>query len=138
MMTPYVHNVQYYETDKMGVVHHSNYIRWMEEGRVDFLNQVGWGYDKLEAMGLSSPVIGVSCKYLLPTTFADVISIGVRVLQYTGARLVIGYEMRHQDSGKLVFTGQTEHCFFNAQGRPTTPRRGFPPFDALLQQMAAQ
>ena len=40
-MEPYVHKVQYYETDKMGIVHHSNYIRWMEEARIDFLDSVG-------------------------------------------------------------------------------------------------
>ena len=47
-MKKYKHTVQYYETDRMGIVHHSNYIRWMEEARIDFLNQIGWGYDKLE------------------------------------------------------------------------------------------
>ena len=33
-MEPYLHKVQYYETDKMGIAHHSNYIRWMEEARL--------------------------------------------------------------------------------------------------------
>ena len=47
----YKHTVQYYETDKMGITHHSNYIRWMEEARVDFLKSTGFGYDKLEEMG---------------------------------------------------------------------------------------
>ena len=59
-MTPYVHQVQYYETDRMGITHHSNYIRWMEEARVDFLRQIGWGYDRLEAMGIVSPVTAAS------------------------------------------------------------------------------
>ena len=48
-MEPYLHKVQYYETDKMGIAHHSNYIRWMEEARVDFLEKIGWGFDRLEA-----------------------------------------------------------------------------------------
>ena len=47
IMKPYIHKVQYYETDKMGITHHSNYIRWMEEARVDFMEQIGWGYDKM-------------------------------------------------------------------------------------------
>ena len=62
-MEPYVHKVQYYETDKMGIVHHSNYIRWMEEARIDFLERMGWPYDRLENEGIISPVIGVDCKY---------------------------------------------------------------------------
>ena len=55
-MEPYHHTVQYYETDRMGITHHSNYIRWMEEARVDFLRQLGWGYDRLEAEEIISPV----------------------------------------------------------------------------------
>ena len=43
-MKAYQHKVQYYETDKMGITHHSNYIRWMEEARIDFLEQLGWNY----------------------------------------------------------------------------------------------
>ena len=52
-MEKYKHIVQYYETDKMGIVHHSNYIRWMEEARVDFLSQIGWDFAKLEEMGIA-------------------------------------------------------------------------------------
>ena len=62
-MQKYRHIVQYYETDKMGITHHSNYIRWMEEARIDFLRQIGWDYAKLESLGIISPVIAVDCKY---------------------------------------------------------------------------
>ena len=53
------HTVQYYETDKMGIAHHSNYIRWMEEARVDLLSKIGWDYDHMEALGVFSPVTAV-------------------------------------------------------------------------------
>ena len=62
-MEAYKHKVCYYETDKMGITHHSNYIRWMEEARVDFLEKIGFGYDKLEEMGIMSPVIGIECDH---------------------------------------------------------------------------
>lgn len=62
-MQKYRHIVQYYETDKMGITHHSNYIRWMEEARIDFLRQIGWDYAKLESIGIISPVTAVNCKY---------------------------------------------------------------------------
>ena len=58
-ITPYIHKVQYYETDQMGIVHHSNYIRWFEEARIDLLEQLGIGYDMIEKEGIISPVIGV-------------------------------------------------------------------------------
>ena len=59
-MRPYEHKAQYYETDRMGIIHHSNYIRWFEEARVDFLEQIGMPFETVEARGLSSPVLSVS------------------------------------------------------------------------------
>lgn len=50
----YERRAQYYETDQMGVVHHSNYIRWFEEARVFFMDQMGFGYDEMEKSGVSS------------------------------------------------------------------------------------
>ena len=41
-MDDYIRRVNYYETDKMGITHHSNYVRWMEEARIDFLEKIGW------------------------------------------------------------------------------------------------
>lgn len=73
-MNKYQHKVQYYETDKMGIVHHSNYIRWMEEARIDFLSQIGWAFEKIEESGIASPVIAVDCKYIQSTNFGNVVS----------------------------------------------------------------
>ena len=55
-MKPYIHKVQYYETDKMGITHHANYLHWMEEARVDFLDQLGWSYARLEELGVTATV----------------------------------------------------------------------------------
>ena len=55
-MKPWRHVVQYYETDRMNLVHHSNYVRWMEEARVDFLDQIGFPYAEMEKRGVISPV----------------------------------------------------------------------------------
>ena len=52
-----LHKVQYYETDQMGVVHHSNYIRWFEEARAEWMEAVGLPYAQLEAEGIASPVL---------------------------------------------------------------------------------
>ena len=56
-----------YETDKMGVVHHSNYIRWMEEGRTAFLEDIGLPYQVMEEAGILSPVTGVAVEYKRPS-----------------------------------------------------------------------
>ena len=130
-MTPYVHQVQYYETDRMGITHHSNYIRWMEEARVYFLRQIGWGYDRLEAMGIVSPVTAASCKYLASTTFADRVSITLSVESFNGVTLCLGYAMVKTD-GVQVCTGRTEHCFLNREGRFLRLKREFPDFHQAL------
>ena len=70
-MEPYKHTVQYYETDMMGIAHHSNYIRWMEESRSAFLREIGWGYERFEKEGIVSPVTALDCKYRRTTTYAD-------------------------------------------------------------------
>ena len=75
-MEHYYHNVQYYETDKMGVTHHSNYIRWMEEARIDFFKKLGFDYLDFEKQGVFSPVIGLNnIKYKKPSTVGDIIDL---------------------------------------------------------------
>ncbi len=71
------HEVQYYETDRMGITHHSNYVRWMEEARTFFLREIGWPYEKIEEEGIISPVTSISCDYKATSTFADEISIEI-------------------------------------------------------------
>ncbi len=127
----YVHKVQYYETDKMGISHHSNYIRWMEEARVDFLAEIGWSYDKLEELGIHSPVISVNCQYKHPTTFPDRIYIEVAIVSFRGAKLNIAYHMRNQD-GEVVCSGHSEHGFLNDRGRPVNLKREHPDFYQVL------
>ena len=74
-MTPYSRSVHYYETDMMGVVHHANYIHWMEEARIDFMDRLGFPYRKMEEEGVLSPVKSVSVDYKKPSTFGDEIGL---------------------------------------------------------------
>lgn len=131
-MEPYQHKVQYYETDRMGIVHHSNYIRWMEEARVDFLDQIGWSLETLEKMGAVSPVTALEAKYKQNTTFPQVISIRVTLTQYTGVRLKLGYVMESPD-GQVVFEGASEHCFLDGQGRILRLKKAFPDFHRAME-----
>ena len=68
----YKRKVHYYETDQMGIVHHSNYIRWFEEARIDLMNQIGLTYKTMEEKGIISPVLEIDCKYLNMMYFDDV------------------------------------------------------------------
>ena len=133
-MDPYIHIVQYYETDRIGITHHSNYVRWMEEARVDFLRQTGWGLERLEAMGVVSPVVGIDCRYRQTTTFAEKISITVKVTKFTGPRFKLSYVMKNE-AGQTVFEANSDHCFTDEKGRIVRLDRRFPEFAEVLRSL---
>ena len=130
----YTHVVQYYETDKMGITHHSNYIRWMEEARVDFLSQIGWDYAKLEAAGIISPVLNVSCDYKKTTTFSDKVTIRVSVLELRGVKLHLAYEMKNEE-GTVVCLATSSHAFLNTDGKPIRLQQEQPGLFAALSSL---
>lgn len=136
-MVEYIHKVQYYETDRMGITHHSNYIRWMEEARVALLNGLGYGYRRLEEDGVVSPVVAVECQYKRPTTFDDEINIHIEVEKYSGVRLAFRYTMTDLMTGELVLTGRTEHCFLNRNHKPVIVKKNYPELDAMLRKMVS-
>lgn len=72
----YRRKVHYYETDQMGIVHHSNYIRWFEEARIDLMDRMGLGYAQMEAEGILSPVLSVQADYLRMVYFITIMQEG--------------------------------------------------------------
>ena len=132
-MNVYTHKVNYYETDKMGITHHSNYIRFMEEARVDFLSQIGFPFDKIEEEGIISPVIRVEYSYRKTTTFADVISIKVEVDKLSPVKLCLKYELTC--NGEVCGIGKSEHCFLNQEGRPVIVEKEKPEFFNALKNL---
>lgn len=132
-MTNYKHTVQYYETDKMGITHHSNYIRFMEEARIHFLKESGWPYDKLEEEGVISPVVSVSCDYKKTTTFPDVLEISVNVLELSPVKFKLGYTMTVDT--KTVCTATSTHCLLGSDGRPISISKQYPGFYETLTKL---
>ena len=132
-MKPYIRKVQYYETDMMGIVHHANYIHWMEEARIDFMDQMGFPYARMEAEGVMSPVRALSCQYKKPCTFGDEIAIEVGVEAFNGVVLTIVYNMRRAGSDEVICTAQSEHVFLNKSGGFVRMRRDMPEFCAALE-----
>lgn len=133
-MNDYKHVVQYYETDKMGITHHSNYIRWMEEARINFLREIGWDYAKLEEEGIISPVVNVECSYKKTTTFSDEIFIQVSVLEYRGVKLVLQYTMKDNQQN-VVCEAKSSHCFMDANGKVMSLARQHPEFHEALKSL---
>lgn len=129
----YQHKVQYYETDKMGMVHHSNYIRWFEEARTDYLEALGLPYNQMEAEGIGSPVLSVQCQYKSKVVYGETVTIQTALKSYSGLRMTIVYSVLGSD-GKVRCTGETGHCFINQNGRPITLTKAKPEWDKLFQQ----
>ena len=137
-MQPYLKRVQYYETDMMGIAHHANYIRWMEEARIDFMDQMGFPYARMEAEGIISPVRAVSCRYKKPCTFGDAVRISVAVEGFNGVVLTLRYDMTREADGALICQATSEHVFLRRDGGIIRMKRDMPEFSAALEGMCAQ
>lgn len=122
----YERKINYYETDKMGIVHHSNYIRFMEESRIGFLEANGMNYAEFEKQGVVSPVVSIDCKFKTPCTYGDTLEIMVEIVEYKGVRFVYEYEMKNKETGAVVAVGKSEHCFTDEAGKPIIIKKSFP------------
>ena len=136
-MKPYLRAVQYYETDMMGIVHHANYLHWMEEARIDFMDQLGFPYRRMEAEGVLSPVKSVACEYKQPCSFGDEITVAIRVESFNGVVMTLAYEMRNQ-RGETVCAARSEHVFLNREGRFVRMKRDLPAFCEAVEKAMAQ
>lgn len=128
MSFKYERKINYYETDRMGVVHHSNYIRYLEEARTEWLEVLNMPFDLLEKNEITIPVLGVNCTYKYHVTFGDTILIKTYAKEYTGVRMTIGYEVTDKKNGNIVLTGETKHCFTDRNLKPINLKKYAPQF----------
>ena len=135
---PYRHTAQYYETDRMGIIHHSNYIRWMEEARIYFLRQLGISYSGLEASGLISPIYEVRCQYKRPVRFEDIVTIEISLTKYTGVKLILSYRMINETTGQVCAEGESTSCFTDSDGKLISLKKEFPELHKLFENLADQ
>ena len=126
---PYEHVAQYYETDQMGIIHHSNYIRWMEEARMDLMDQMGFSYKAMEEMEIISPVLSVNCEYKSMVHFRDTVVIEARMIDYNSVKMKVVYRMTDKETGELRAVAQSEHCFLSNSGKPISLKRSYPEID---------
>jgi acyl-CoA thioester hydrolase len=117
VLTRVRHTVNFYETDAMGIVHHSNYVRFFEHARVQFLAEHDRPYTEYVAEGLHVPVTRVAVSYKRPCRFADEIEITCWLAWAREASLGFAYELKVGDL--VVTTGETDHAIVNLDNRPT-------------------
>lgn len=128
-------SINYYETDRMGIVHHSNYIRFLEEARCEFLKKIGYPYSYLESKGIIIPVLGVNVTYKHAVTFEDVIEINVYIKEFSGVKLTIGYHVTDKKNGNIVIEAETKHCFTTPDLKPMSLKKYYPEFAEKLIQL---
>lgn len=126
--------INYYETDKMGVTHHSNYIRFLEEARCEFLKHIKLPYEKLEEKGIMIPVLDVHCEYKHFSGFGDTLIIKTKIKKFTGVQMYVTYEIINKETNDLVMIGETKHCFTNMELKPINLKKIFKEgYDTLIE-----
>lgn len=114
----------------MGIVHHSNYIRWFEIGRTDWLRKMGASYRKVEEAGFYLPVLEVTCQYKKSALYDDELVIKTELAQYNGIRLTFRYDVYRQD--ELLVSGTTTHCWTTNQLKPVNLKKAWPEMHDII------
>ena len=112
--------VRYYETDCMGFVHHSNYVRYYETARTEMLRELGMTYPELEAQGIMLPVIDVQSRYVSPAFDDDLLTVRVTLAEMPKVKMRFDYEV-FRENGERINAVSTA-------SRPERPRMPVPPF----------
>ena len=133
---PYSRKANYYETDQMGIIHHSNYILWFEEARVDFMEQLGFGYKKIVGSNIDIALLNVYCEYKSMVRFGDIVDIHMSVSELTPTRMTVNYEIFDALSHELRTIGKTQHFFYdNEKKRPVSLKKALPELFELLSSL---
>jgi len=112
--------VRYAETDAMGVVHHSTYIVWFEEGRSHYLRSRGSNYADLEGDGYFLAVSEVEARYLAPARYGQQVTVRARLESLRSRSISLQYEVVEATSETVLVTGRTKHVCIDGRGQVVT------------------
>jgi acyl-CoA thioester hydrolase len=136
---PYLRKVQFYETDAMGIVHHANYIHWMEEARVDYMEQMGYTYEMTTSSGIDLAVTGVDCRYKSMARFGDTVSIQMWITKLSPARVTVAYRITDAADGREIATAESSHFFFDHnKNKPVALPRALPELYQLMSSLCQE
>ena len=117
--------INYYETDRMQVVHHSNYIRFLEECRIHFMKELGLDYAEMEERGVIIPVLSVSCDFENPVRFGDTICIVPKLEKLSALRFEMSYTIYSEDFKTIHNHASSTHCFLDLDFKPVRMKRDY-------------
>jgi acyl-CoA thioester hydrolase len=109
--------VTYADTDAMGIVYHTNYIKWFETGRAELLRELGIPYAQIENMGYSLPLTEVTCHYLYPARYDQIVVIETEVVYLKRASIKFNYIIWDDNHEKILVEGESLHACINRQGK---------------------
>ncbi len=112
--------VRYGETDKMGYVHHSSYVLYLEEARMEYLREIGLDYTEIEDAGIILPLSSLNIRYSSPIFFGDIITVKTRLEEPADIKLVFTYKIFNQKQ-KLVSIAETTLAFLDSSSRKLIP-----------------
>jgi acyl-CoA thioester hydrolase len=124
--------VRYNETDKMGIVHHSQYVNYFEIARTDFVRQAGISYRRIEEEGLMMPVLGINVQYHTPALYDDTILVETSIKAYDSIKMMFDYKIYRETDRKLLVEGSSSHCWTDLSLRPVSIRRKNKELHALI------
>lgn len=109
--------VRFVETDLMGVVHHTNYLRWFEMGRVEYLRQCGIDLNEMQKDGYLFPITDVTCKYKNSAHFDDEYEVQTTLTAFSRAKIVFSYSVVRKKDGTIFVTGTSQNVFTTLEGK---------------------
>lgn len=121
-----VARVQYFDTDKMMVMHHANYIRYFEMGRTEYLRSEGMPYSEMEKNDFQIPILSVEAEYKDPAVYDEEIVIACKITKLSYASMEMEYEIKGKESGKLHVKGKSRHGFTNQALKPIPLKKKLP------------
>ena len=105
--------VRYYETDQMGIVHHSNYLKFFEFARIEWLEKLNTPYHEIEKNKIILPVVKCELKFLKPLVFGDTFKVKVHCTKKPTSSIEFSYEI-FNNSGEKTTEGKTLLAFLNS------------------------
>ena len=137
MIAPYERKTNYYETDQMGIIHHSNYIRWFEEARCHWMEELGISYEQIEAKGILIPVLSVSCEYKKAVRYNETVLIEVKLTSFKGVKFSAEYQVTNKETKEVMVTGTSSHCFVDKDLKPIRLKKEHPDVYEMFAQALA-
>lgn len=123
---------RYNETDKMGIIHHSQYVNWFEIARTEWIKAAGMSYRQIEEDGLMLPAIGIEVHYHSPARFEDAVIVEASIKKYDSVIISFSYRVIRENDQKLLTEGTSTHCWTNIEMKPVSLKKRNPELHRLI------